>query len=457
MSQEPSAPGNAKLLLVGINSLASFILTALMLRHGVIASSDSWFYWVGSVNLIEHGKYITMLGEPITGWPPFFSLFLALFQEFLPQTGWVLALAMSVISAMVAGIWTLFVFSVFANGTISRRSLAFAGSMLFVVLFSALSCGEMMANPLLLFILGIIFTAIAASTDRPQQWASYKKPLTIALLLAAGMLTHNSTLIFAVSIAVMVFIIADASLPRRLMASAVIMVFSIGPWLIVRHLMGQEASHSISSARYTFSQYLFQVPREMGVFFIPAKSVIVQAIVGVIVLAAVVVLWARRPQSEVEKRHSIMLGLALVALAGHFILFNLVWIDSAIGGRFTWYFALTIVPIFFYLAAKRLEIVALLLLLTVGVSGWRVAKFVWHGKVPALTVIASEETPLIIYPFYFLTSRPDAPVPAGTIQVIPPVYHWQIIPPEMKKQVGKLATVKLIKIGAPGSSGSPKL
>src|ERR1700685_1922126 len=102
MNRSLSALKSVKALMLFAISLASFLITAWMLRYGVSTVSDSWFYWEGSVNLIEHGTYTTMAGEPIVGFAPLFSIYLALFQAPLSTTGRNLALAMSMISALNA-------------------------------------------------------------------------------------------------------------------------------------------------------------------------------------------------------------------------------------------------------------------------------------------------------------------------------------------------------------------
>jgi hypothetical protein len=261
------------------------------------------------------------------------------------------------------------------------------------------------------------------------------------------MLTHNSAVIFVMSISLVILAAAGGTLPRRLAACAGIMLISLTPWFIIRLWLGQEGSHSISKPMYAFIDYAGQVPREIGLFFISSSSRMIQGTVGVIILVTALILWARRPRSDIARRHRVLIGLALAALAGHFLVFNLVWIDSAIGDRLIWFFALAVAPVFFCIAKKRIEVVALLLLLTVGVSGWRVVKLAWHGESPPLTVDSGEKSPLYIYSPYFLTSRADAIVPAGAIRVRAPIYPWQMVPPGMKDQVEAIPMVKLITTG----------
>jgi len=432
-----------KILLIFATCLTSFVLTSLILRHGVKACSDSWFYWAGSVNLVEHGRYTTMFGETITGWPPLFSIFLALFQASLSQTGWSLVVAMSVISVLIAGSWSIYVFQVFAPDESSPPAIALCGSLLFVALFTPLCCGEIFAHALLLFFLGLLFSAIALMTHRTESWISNQGALGLGSLLAMGMLTHNSTIIFSFSVALTVLATARGTLPRRLVAAAGILFISLVPWLVVRYGLGQQGSHSISSPRYTLLDYVGQVPREIGVYFISSSSILVQGIVGTIVLAATLILWARPPSSTIPRGHRILLGLALTILIGHFLLFNFVWIDSALGGRFLWYFAYAITPILFYFARDRKALLAILLVMTVGVSGWRAGKLAWRAVVPPLALNVREESPDNIYCCYFLTSQENTIVPAGTVRVTAPLYHWQWVPENMKDQLWKTPTVKL--------------
>ncbi len=69
--------------------------------------------------------------------------------------------------------------------------------------------------------------------------------------------------------------------------------------------------------------------------------------------------------------------------------------------------------------------IPVLLLLTVGVSGWRLGKLLRTGAVPVLVAVSNEASVDAIHPEYFLTSEEHPLVPAGAIQIEAPVYRWQ--------------------------------
>ena len=248
----------------------------------------------------------------------------------------------------------------------------------------------------------------------------------------------------------------QAPLSRRLMAVGLIVLFSAIAWMIVpshglrltHHPTTSTAAPApsssstapvLSSTRSTpvegthflfdpyasFSEYLIEAPAGIGTFFISAKSRVIQMAVGVMILITALVFLVRRPETKLESRHRIFLAFGLLVFLGHFAIFNLVWLCSALGDRWSWYFAVIMVPIFFCRFRHNKWVVMLMILLTIGVSGWRLGKLVKAGEVEPLLTNSNEATEYAIHSEYFLTSKPNPIVPAGAIQIEAPLYPWQ--------------------------------
>jgi len=405
-------------------ALASFIFSAVILRNGIRAWPDAWSYWEGSVSLIEKHSYSYLSGDRIVYWPPLFSFFLGLFQLFLPQTGRTLALAMSVCSGLGAFAWGLYVLKIFPDQNNSRRSLAFVGSLLFIVVFVPLCCMSLSSNSLELFFVGLLFYHLACFNERQASSITYQGPILIGFILCGCMLTHNSSIVFVVAAVIAMFVAGGGSFPQRLLGSGLILLISLVPWIFIRHRLGQGGSHEFSGGAVTVIQYINQVQYGIGVFFISTSSVLIQSLVGTLILVGLLAVVLQRPRSESDARCRLCIGLSLVVLIGFFVLFNLIPIGDALGGRYIFYFPLSITPLLLCYAREKIPLLVFLILLTVGVSGARMCQRIWSGAVPTLDERVKEQSPKFIHSEYFLTSKEDAVVPSGTVRIEPPVYPW---------------------------------
>jgi hypothetical protein len=438
--------GGRALLLIATVAM-SFLMTALVLRHGMKSWPDSWYDWEGSVNLIEHGAYTTMLGVTIHEWPPLYSLYLALFERLFGQTGWALIVSMCVLVALNVAVWGAYVFKVFPADENPASTPGILGSLVFLICFLPLNCISLLPNALLLLFVGLILHLLAAMDEDPTLGGGLKKALVVGLLLGMGVFTHNSAVIYIAATITVILLGMHTPLRHRLMAIGLILLMSGSAWIAVPHGLGskarqerpraisaaapstpskvEEGTHYLFDPKYSFGEYLVQTPVGFGVFFIPVSSRAIQAALGVVILATAFFFVVRRPETKLEARHRIFLGFALLAVLGHFAIFNIIWLDTVFGDRFAWYFALIAVPIFFCRFRQNRRMIALLLLVTVGVSGYRLGKIVRTGAVPVLVATSNEVSLYAIHPEYFLTSEPHPIVPAGAIQIEAPVYRWQ--------------------------------
>ena len=430
------ASTGGRILVLGAAALLTFLLTALALRHGMKANIDAWLAWEGSVNLIEHHARTTMLGVPIRDWPPLYFHYLALCQRAGGQTGQALILAACFLGAANAAVWGAYVFRVFPRE--EGLSAGLLGSLVFLVCFLPLTCEYLSSNCLLLFFVGLALLALASVTEATL--GVIGPALGLAVALGAALFTHNSAVVYIGAAILVILVASRAAVARRLTAIAVILIICAAVWLTVPHGLrasglaadtpipasaGQAGTHYLFHPMYGVSQYLAQLPVGMGVFFIPVGSEWVQGAVGVAVLAMALALFLQPAATPLEKRQRRFLGFILLAVAGHFVIFNLVFIDATLGGRFAWYAALALAPITICRFRQRTPVLVLLLLLSVGVSGWRLAKLVRAGPVPPLAAVPAEATDQALYPVYFLTSIPHAVVPRGFIQIEPPVFRTE--------------------------------
>ncbi len=405
-------------------AVASFVVSAIILRHGVGGSPDSWSYWEGSVSLIEKHSYSYLSGSPIIFWPPLFSLFLALFQSGLSQTGHTLALAMSVCSGLTAFAWGLYVLKFFPGEDGSRNSLACGASLLFVLCFVPLCCLSLLSNSLVLFFVGLLFYRLARLDEGEAFWRGYGGPMVLGLILCGCMLAHNSSLVFVAATALAVVYVAGSSVRRGMAGAGIVCLISIGPWLFVRHWLGQAGSHGITGGAYSVAETFWQLLYGVGVLLASTSSTLIQALIGAAILSAGAAVVVRRPRSGIEARRRLCSGSAILALAGFFLLFNLTAVGDKIGGRFVWFFPLAIVPPLMSCVSKKLPLLMALILVSAGVSGARIYTRSWHAIVPPLDSQAKRETARFIHNEYFLTSETNPVVPAGKVRVIPPVFPW---------------------------------
>jgi len=420
-------------------AITSFLFAALILRHGIRSWSDSWSDWEGSVSLIEHGTYTKLRGDPILEWPPLYSVYLALFQLLFGQTGWTLILSMCVLVALNVGVWGSYIFKVIPTEEKPIPLAALLGSLVFLVIFLPINFTSLLPNGLLLIFVGLILGLLAAITEDKTPWGGVRKSIPTGVLLALCVFNHNSAIIYITASVIIILFKMPTHLRQRLIAVGLILLISGCAWISiphgidskVRHVALQtgaapstsaRGSHFLFDPKCSVQEYLVQWPEGIGTFFISSSSIAVQAMLGVTILATAIYFLLLKPQTALESRQQIFIAFALLASFGHFLIFNIVYLEGQIVDRWVWYFAVIMVPIFFYRFRRNWPLIVLLLVLTVGVSGWRLVKLARNGKVPPLVTSSSEVTNLEIHPQYFVTSKPHPIVPAGAIQIVTPEF-----------------------------------
>ncbi len=244
-----------KYLVCAILSIAVFLLTLVTLRHGVKAIPDSWSYWEGSVGFTEKDRFCYISGTPIVGWPPLFSLYLAFFGSLFGQTGKTLALAMSVLGALCAFTWGMYVFKLFENEKDRQSTIAYIGGLLFILFFTPFCSVTLYSNVLVLFFVGALFYQFACLDEKEQFWACFRGPAIMGIILCGCMLAHHSSLNFLATAVFAVLFISGATLRQRMFGTGIICFLSMVPWILVLHFMGEQGQHELGRT-FTTYQYL---------------------------------------------------------------------------------------------------------------------------------------------------------------------------------------------------------
>ncbi len=413
-----------KLLVCIFSALASFLISAVILRYGIGAWPDAWSFWEGSVSLIEKHSYSYLSGKHIAYWPPLFPFFLAVFQVVLSQTGQALAMAMSACSGLSTFAWSLYVFKIFEDEGKNKVSAALVASLLFVPLFVPLGCTLLSSNSLELFFVGLLFYRITGLSARRTARLAFNDSIILGLILCASMLTHNSCIVFLGATIIIFYFAAGGSPKQRICACGVIFLISFIPWISIRHYLGQGGSHQLEGGILPVYHYINQSFYPVGVFFVSTSSVFLQGLVGFVILSLVLYLAAIGLRSNFLVPSRLCISFSLIAFAGFFALVNITPLPNGLDGRYILYLPLAVIPPLFLWARDKMTVMVFLFFLTTVVSGARISQRAWHGGTTPLTNQTNEQSPKIIYCRYFLSANKDAMAPQGFIRIMPPVYPW---------------------------------
>ena len=80
--------------------LCGALATAWMLRDGIIVTIDGWYYWEGSISLLEGNGYTSFSGDPIFRYPALFPLYLSVMQRLFSPNGFGLVAAVVLLGAL---------------------------------------------------------------------------------------------------------------------------------------------------------------------------------------------------------------------------------------------------------------------------------------------------------------------------------------------------------------------
>jgi len=410
---------------IGLYALLSGMLTGFMIRNGFVSNPDSWAYWEGSVSLIEYGRYTYLNGEPITAWPPLFSVYLSLAQWIGSQSGAWLCCAMVSITVLNVVAWGAYVHFLFRDTCEAPERLAFHGAMTFVTLFVATCSSMLLAHVLLLFFLGLMFRMILVTRVCGQD-AYMRNVALLAVVLACALLTHNTGLAYTST--VVLVLLADRTRPvnLRVAAAIVILVVALCPWLTLRWMCGQTGSHAVSTPLFTPFHYVRQSLSGIGTFFLPVAPDLkyVRGALGVLSVGGLAGLLLFRKRAGMPVPAAAVLALTLLSFASIFAIFNFVWIDAPLSGRFLWYMPLAFVPVLLCCAQNRRRLLFCLLALTLSGPFFNVVQQESGEVASPLPIHADISTDGNIRPWYYLSERYPERCPKNARPVVAPAYPW---------------------------------
>jgi len=223
-------------------------------------------------------------------------------------------------------------------------------------------------------------------------------------------------------------VLADRSRPvsLRVAAAVVILVIALCPWLALRWVCGQTGSHLVGDPSCTPFQYMGQSLSGLGTFFLPVAPDLkcVRGAMGILIVGGLAGLLLFRKRASVPGDAAVIFALALVSFGVIFVMFNLVWIDAPLSGRFIWYMPLAFVPVLLRCAQNRRRLLLCLLALTLPGPFFNAIKLESGEVAPPLSIHADAPSDGNIRPWYFLSERDPARCPRNTRSVVAPAYPW---------------------------------
>ena len=410
--------------------LISAILTFVLLRHGIVATSDSWAYWEGSVSIVERGTYSLLDGDKagVRWWPPGFSIYLASVQAIFGTTGASLVLAMCLLAFMNSVTWVAFSYSCFLAGEVSksesaRPALAFLLGTLFVVIFVALCSVDLYANFLLLLLFGILLNLLLRIPGT-RSWHYGALVVIISVTCCAALLTHNSSVAFCSAAGLVLLCEPSRPFYQRLSACCVCVLASVSFWVAVRIVLRQGSSHHFGTSAFSFPTYVYQSISGLGVFFLPfsfsfASKAANLALGSVIALFSV---WgALAINDSTRYRERIPFIVVCVYYLSLLLLFNVIWVSDPMSGRFLWLIPLGLLPAVCILVSTKPAWCYLLLgLLLLGFPTFRFVRYARIG----ITNTNWADPVLVIRPSFLLTTNSSS-VSSRFVRIKPPAFPWQ--------------------------------
>ena len=246
-------------------------------------------------------------------------------------------------------------------------------------------------------------------------------------LFALTLLTHNSAVVFVLTAGLLLVMDGRRTLWHRVLAAGVMVGGAITPWLVIRYAYQQGQSHQLTAAYCPPYEYFFHTLIGLGDFLLTSSPALLlpRAILGTAFFLGLIVLLLRRHAWALPRASYHAVVFLCVSYALLFLIFNLTWIDSGLYGRFLWFMPLIAVPVFFRAARAQPVLLAVLLLLFLGPSGFRMVKWTTlQSFVIPLPADARAPADIDIRPWYFLSGKPTREIPAGYRAVTPPSFPW---------------------------------
>jgi hypothetical protein len=323
--------------------LVAAVICRMMLTPGITVEPDGWAYWEGSVSILQGKGYRFFGGQPITDFPPLFSLFLSMVQSISGISGWSLAGSLVALAGIAACLWSALLVSL--ARTAPNPFLARLVGALYVAAYIGAYYTSLLSETLFLALLPLLYFCVTRiRTEVPVRGVWF---WTGAASLAAGALslTRNSAIVFIPGLVLVVFLrTRPLTLFRCLSLAALSGGLASAIWCLTRAFLGQTASHPLGMGnRYSPAEYAQQFAQDLAYRLGPAHWHLGAALLVITVLSIVVML-ARHSAASALRDVLHMLLVAATAALGLFVLFNVIpMVADTLSGRFIWYLPLTLV------------------------------------------------------------------------------------------------------------------
>jgi hypothetical protein len=380
-------------------------LSLLLLRRGVVMGPDSWAYWEGSVSILERGRYAYFGDAPITAFPPLFALVLAFAQAALGISARTLALTLAGLAAGAAFSWVALY--EWAKESRSRADVLAATAIPATL---AVSGQTLLSESLWLVLLPVLLVALVRPSPRETASLAW-----IAVFLGALLLTRNATIALLPGVALLLWRRQpDASRWRRASSVLAVLAGALAPWVAVRAWLGQGAAHPLGHGSRGLLGYSREALTGLAYGLGPDRWWVGAGLL--LALAALLAWELAEPPSADRSRAAALVSFALLGVAGHVLLFRLVFVAEPIRGRFVVFAVLLLTIATLALASRRRAFLALGLALTAVAlyrAGTKARLAGLEQPAVALDVRISSSYP----------AGPPRPSPGGVL-VAPPTYPW---------------------------------
>lgn len=412
------------------------IFSAKILSHGVDMSPDGWVYWQGAVSILSGNGYSCFGGHPITVFPPFFSLYLAVIQQVVGVDGFGLTAAVVLLAIATTFVWT-YLYILISN---HKREALWIKILLtiFIATFIPYTYGCLLSETLSLMLLGlllVIYTSYIINHSIMTSNTSITINKTVVMLimsiatLSALLLTRNAMIAFLPGIAIisyrsfqtehkskpLLFTILSVSIPCLI-------------WISFLFILGQHHAHPISYAGGRFSPvaYIGQLIAGIADSVLSAKFGLLKWPLVLVTLYEFTAYTIKSNMSTnpVEKVIMIPAIVGSTGIIGLYVLFNITWIADTFNGRFIWFVPLIIMGT---LAAKLSwsqhnkqvwHITAILGIITV--------TSVFHTCSIAFYYPTNDLSTRVAFNQYIKPDYPEGPALAmgAKILIAPPQFPW---------------------------------
>lgn len=346
LSSSPLAaphPKDSRAWLVGgtiLLALLGFTIVAVIMRRGMPISPDGWYYWQGSVSILNGLGYRDFSGDAIGLWPPGYSVYLAACQLVLGISARSIALSTALAVAASVATWSILL-TWFARERGRSTGHVLCG-LAFVSVVLALHTRSVRAENLLHVFLPllILFALRARLSSTPRRFLLESGLACVVLFIS--LLIRNAAIAFWP--AVLALLILNRTIPwqTRGVACGLFSAAVLGFWFLLRLWLGADWDPPIGlgAGRYEFAQYLLQlvsgIDRNTGLEFVGFPLIVLLA----------VSLW-RVDEAQDGTDASAGLGRATllfvaVAVCALLALFNSTWIYDKLNQRFTLFVTLAI-------------------------------------------------------------------------------------------------------------------